>query len=483
MKKIYVFLICLLGIGTLSHAQQIPNTTQYLVNPYSLNTSYAGLGDGFEAYISYKKQSINYDYTPRTMGLSLNASVGKKVGLGLSLVNDKSGVFNTIYGSASYTYHVKLATDHNLGLSLSAGIANKNIDLTGVMLDPTNYNASGDPVIRDIGTGDNKTSTYIGAGLLYRWKTLQIGASLPYLTTFNEYIFYYSLKQTYIAHASYDWEIDDNWNLEPWFIARGTENAPWTFDVAVLAKFKQMLWFGINYRKNTIMGAIVGGEIAKGLILHYTYNFAMPFDEYKGPIGDDKETHDITIGYHFGARKKKDQDLEEMYRKKSAEQIDSLMKVTQAVAVNMKSLNDSIADVNRAYNDELKKTNDDLMNYTKNIDDQVSKLNSQLDSLNNKLERQFKTYSTRGAVRTDRDGSTSSVDAGYYTVIASFRNESNAKRALEIYKAHNAFYIYNAARAWYYVYTDKFDNLEDGLARMKELRKGEFTDSWVHIYR
>ncbi len=486
MKRIYLFLICLLGIGTLAQAQQIPATSEHLVNPYILNTSYAGLGDGVEAFISYKKQSINYEYTPRTMGLSLNLPVwDKKMGLGISVSNDKTDIINTIFGRLSYTYHVKLATDHSLDLSVNFGIANKNIDVTGAMIDPTNHGGSyiDDPVLRDIYNSDSKTSTYFGAGLLYRWKTLHIGASLPYLATFNEEIYYYALKQTYIIHASYDWEVHDNWDIQPWVIARGTEDAPWNYNISLMAKFKKVVWLGANYNKNSVMGVIAGGEIARGLILHYTYNFAMPFDDYKGPVGDGKETHDVTLGFRFGAKKKKEDNLDEMYRKKSADQIDSLMKVTQAIANNVKTLNDSIADANKAYAEELKRQNDDIKNYTRSVEDQVVKLNTQLDSLNTKLERQFKTYQASGAVRTYRDGTTRSVDAGYYTVIASFRNESNAKRALEIYKEHNAFYIYNASRKWYYVYTDKYDTLEDGLARMRELRKGQFTDAWVHIYR
>jgi len=479
MKRIYLFLICLLGIGTLTQAQQIPATSEHLVNPYILNTSYAGLSDGVEAYASFKKQSINYEYTPRTLGLSINGRVWKKMGLGLSLTNDKTDIFSTTYARVSYAYHVRLAEHHYLDLSLSFGIANKHIDITEVMTDPTNHPGIIDPILQDIGDKSNRVTTYFGAGILYRWKELQVGASLPYLATFNEYIWYYDLKQSYIIHAAYDWEVHDNWDLQPWVIARGTENTPWSFDISLLAKYKKLVWLGASYRKNSVMGIIAGGEIAKNLILHYTYNFAMPFDEYKGPVGDGKETHDVTIGYHFGAKKKKSDDLEEMYRKKSAEQIDSLMKVTQAIA----KLNDSIAKANKAYVEGLQQQNNDIIIYTKSVEDKVSKLNTQLDSLNNKLEKQFKTYQASGAVRTYRDGTTMSVEAGYYTVIASFRNESNAKRALEIYKEHNAFYIYNASRKWYYVYTDKYDNLENGLTRMRELRKGQFTDAWVHIYR
>jgi type IX secretion system PorP/SprF family membrane protein len=244
MKRIYLFLICFIGVISLSQAQQYPVTTQYLVNPYSINTSYAGLGDGFEAFISYKKQSINYDYTPRTMGLYLNGPVGKskKVGLGLSIVNDKTDIFNTIYGSASYAYHVKLAENHYLDLSLMAGVANKSIDLTDVVLDPRNHPGIIDPVVQSIGTKGDKTSGFLGAGLVYRWKNLAIGGYAPYLTTFNEDIFYYDLKQSYIIHASYDWKIDDNWNVEPWAIMRGAENSPWNYDFAVIGKYKQKVW-------------------------------------------------------------------------------------------------------------------------------------------------------------------------------------------------------------------------------------------------
>jgi DNA repair exonuclease SbcCD ATPase subunit len=179
------------------------------------------------------------------------------------------------------------------------------------------------------------------------------------------------------------------------------------------------------------------------------------------------------------------------------EQVDSLSDMTRELQEKLRLLNDSIRKMNKDQVEDIKKTIDDselskqntrIDKRTENIETDISALNEKISTLEEsiqnykqKVESKFRVISTRDAVRDDNKP----VDAGYYVVIGSFRIQENAKKAQEIYKDVNPFIIHNTRRGWYYVYSDKFDNLDPALERMRALRAepDRFDDAWVHIYR
>lgn len=491
MKRITLFLIiCLTGSSVL-FAQQVPLNYQYMIDPYSLNPAMAGMNGGFEAYLGIKKDRLDADYSPRTITFDMNAPLGKKVAIGGLVMDDQAGIFRNTYAQLSYTFHARFGENHGLGMSIFGGINAKRIGLNDI-----NVQATNDPLFN--GKQEMKeTALNYGAALNYHLKGLNLGISVPGLYSDNNK--FYEFKRHYVGHVSYQFNVAPKWQLTPVVILRGAEVAPWNYEGTAIVTYDEKYYLGATYRKNSIGAFSLGGFLTDNIVLHYAYDFTLPFDDYRGVIGDKKGGHEIAIGYRFNGKKpnKKDLILEELQTKSRATQVDSLSQLTKDLQERLRSLSDSLNMLNRSQEDIMRKaldeskmnrTTDAINRRTETIETDVNALNqkimeleSTLETTRKRVESRFRTMSTRDAVRDDNKP----VDAGYYVVIGSFRVEANAKRAVEIYKDVNPFIIHNVSRSWYYVYSNRFDQLQPALDRMRELRAepGRFDDAWVHIYR
>ena len=73
------------------NAQQDPQFTDYMFNTLTVNSAYAGSRDHFTATVLHRSQWVGLDGAPTTQSFSIDSPVGKNVGLGFSVVNDRLG--------------------------------------------------------------------------------------------------------------------------------------------------------------------------------------------------------------------------------------------------------------------------------------------------------------------------------------------------------------------------------------------------------
>src|SRR5215211_7809312 len=125
MKRTFAILVCVAAVQS-AFAQQRPHYTQYILNNYILNPALTGIENYTDVKISGRDQWAGLQGAPRTMYLSIHAPLGKKDyktsatsyqvpgenprgtsywenytaseshhGVGLSIINDKTGAYNT----------------------------------------------------------------------------------------------------------------------------------------------------------------------------------------------------------------------------------------------------------------------------------------------------------------------------------------------------------------------------------------------------
>ncbi len=106
MKKITIFL----AIGFLlffneTNAQQDPQYTQYMYNMNVVNPAYAGSRGTLSLGLLGRSQWTSVDGAPKTLTFDVHAPLGKKVGVGLSVIADEIGPAKeqNIYADFSYT--------------------------------------------------------------------------------------------------------------------------------------------------------------------------------------------------------------------------------------------------------------------------------------------------------------------------------------------------------------------------------------------
>ena len=132
MKKITIFL----AFGFLlffneTKAQQDPQYTQYMYNMNVVNPAYAGSRGTLSLGLLGRSQWTSVDGAPKSFTFDAHAPLGKKVGVGLSVISDEIGPAKeqNIYADVSYT----LATSDvgRLAFGLKGGVTLLNVNLLG----------------------------------------------------------------------------------------------------------------------------------------------------------------------------------------------------------------------------------------------------------------------------------------------------------------------------------------------------------------
>ena len=280
-------------------AQQLPLSNQYTINKFSLSPAYAGTGESFEIFGTYRNEWMNIPGAPETKTISANGLICKKMGLGGSISRQNAGIFENLSAMASYAYHAKFSGGHTLSFGLGLGLLESHVNIAGAagqMNDPVAANnADVTDMVFDA-----------GFGILYRFKGLSAGIGAPRVLT-NK-IKNHEGKNVYmnntqeVINLGYKYSFNNDWTIDP--VAKIDLVKQTTFDtyyeVAVPVIYKNRIWVSPIYKK-TAMAFGIGGIPYNNFIFNYSYEFSSA-----GGMGESGGTHEITIGWRMSAKKKSD---------------------------------------------------------------------------------------------------------------------------------------------------------------------------------
>src|ERR1700704_975127 len=107
-----------------ANAQYEPLFTQYMFNETFINPAYAGSHENVATTLLYRNQWVGLDGSPKTQTLSIHAPVCKrKLGLGLSVMNETIGVSHQLGVYADFAYRI-LFDRSVLAFGLQGGFVN-----------------------------------------------------------------------------------------------------------------------------------------------------------------------------------------------------------------------------------------------------------------------------------------------------------------------------------------------------------------------
>lgn len=274
MKKLYLTLGALSLLSCLEvHAQQNPQYTQYMYNMSVVNPAYAGSKDAVSMGALYRKQWAGFDGAPETGTFFINSRVGKKVGVGLSFINDRIGPVteNNIYGDFSYT--LELGGVHKLALGVKAGATFHSANLfsdigNGYTIDPD------DPAF-----GQDSKSTLFNAGIgaYYYTDKYFVGLGVPNLI--KEYYLNYDGKDFgqreihMYLNGGYVFDLDQDWKLKPSTMIKYALNSPVSFDVNMNVMYLNKIEAGVSYRLEDAVGGMINYRVTPQLRVGYAYDY------------------------------------------------------------------------------------------------------------------------------------------------------------------------------------------------------------------
>jgi type IX secretion system PorP/SprF family membrane protein len=300
MKRLIIISIMLILGFENSNAQQLPQFTQYMYNTIAINPAYAGSRNALSIVGLNRNQWAGFDGGPQTQTLSIHSPLrNEKIGLGLSLINDKTGFENFTYVYADFSYTIEANEDISVSFGLKGG-------MSYYKLAEELYNSSEisqDPYFDE---RLNRWNPNFGAGVLFHSNRWYFGVSIPKLINhdLNNSTDYAALEQVhYYAIGGYVFDLNRNLKLKPSFLVKYTKGAPFSTDLSANLLFDEKFWIGGSYRINGVQrdfGALVDFQASDQFRIGYTYE--IPTGEIRPYTSG---SHEILLMYEFKFNKKK----------------------------------------------------------------------------------------------------------------------------------------------------------------------------------
>lgn len=267
MKRL--ILLVFVFFSVLCSAQQDAQFTQYMYNTISVNPAYAGSRGALSVFGLYRTQWIGLDGAPETSTFSINTPLNNsKLGLGVSLVNDKIGPTNENTLSADLSYSVPTSETFKLSFGIKATANLFNLDVSKL-----SFEDQDDPQFQGL---DNKFTPNIGAGVYWHSDKAYLGFSIPNFIETNRYedndTAIFKEKINYYFMAGYVFDLNYDIKFKPALLTKMVQGAPLQVDASGNFMFYDKFVIGLAYRWSASVSAMAGFQVSDGLYIGYGYD-------------------------------------------------------------------------------------------------------------------------------------------------------------------------------------------------------------------
>lgn len=293
MKRIIKSLILLLIPLSLA-GQLTPVTSQYVLNPLSINPAYAGNRGALNIAAFYRRQWAGIPGAPETMTLAADAPfLDSKLGLGFSITNDKIGVTKETHFLTNYSYKINMDKG-SLSLGLGAGLITTNTAWSDlVVLDPGDENYLTNSrvfVVPDFTFGAYYSNQNYFAGL-------SIPKLLGYKFNYDKNKYTLMVKPgnyNYLLNAGYVYTLNQKIKLFPSTLITISPGEKLLVDLNAYVSLNDRIWAGASYRNGRSLGLLCQFAVNNQFRIAYTYDFDF------GTLGQySNGSHEIMLRYEF----------------------------------------------------------------------------------------------------------------------------------------------------------------------------------------
>ncbi|MEO6820588.1 MAG: type IX secretion system membrane protein PorP/SprF [Ginsengibacter sp.] len=332
MKKFCVIVVVLFS-SLAGSAQQQPQYTQYIINNYIINPALSGIENYTDVKISHRHQWVGINDAPITTYLTIQGPIGKKDdrtsatsfdipgenprgksywqtytappphhGIGLKVINDRTGPLNNLSAYGSYAYHIGLSPRTSLAAGFEVGIKSLSLHTRDLIFDPDNP-FSVDPAV---GNSEviNRIKPDMGAGLWLYSADFFAGVSAQQIIPQTIYFSQNTVKTSgfkLVPHlfvtAGYRFQLNDDIFALPSIMIKYVQPLPLQADVNIKLQYRDFLWVGGSYRTFDGFAGLAGINVSNTFNISYAYDYTTSL---LGTIS--KGTHEIVLGFLINNR-------------------------------------------------------------------------------------------------------------------------------------------------------------------------------------
>ena len=317
MKRLRIItVIGFLAVMPVLSGQQFPMYSQYIMNGFLLNPSYAG-SDYYTTFgLTVREQWLNFPDAPSTYAAAfqtrlLNDSYitkstavrkkidrptrGGRVGVGGYLFSDHNGIMHRTGLQVAYAYHLPINDEQQLSFGLSLSAYQYFVDISGAMM-PDDVN---DELLNNY-----DRVVYIpdaNFGISYMTRRYYAGFSMTNLfrgalmignggENGNSQLGHYFLTGGLRFYPAADWVIEPSMMLKSSDMLFKSVQ----LDVTGRVYYKEDYWLGLSYRTTDAIVLLAGLKVDR-FYLGYAFDFT--FSEIRSYTYG---THELTVLARFG---------------------------------------------------------------------------------------------------------------------------------------------------------------------------------------
>ena len=318
LRIILQAIVLSLGFGT-AFSQQVPMYSQYIMNGFLINPSFAGRDGYTTVNLTVREQWVGMSGAPSTYAASFQTRIlknsfiskstavrkkivkptkGGKVGLGGYIFNDNNGIMHRTGFSLAYAYHISMGRTGGIPNDLSFGLAMTAYQFA-VNMDNKVLNNPDDPLLNsydksvfipDFSFGASFTTSryYVGFAMtnLLRGSLLIADTSKNKTTQLGNYYLTGGIK----------FPLSLDWTIEPSAFIKASDMffKSAQMDLTARAYYKDDYWAGVSWRTGDAIIAMVG-------LKYDRFYFAYAFDFTLTDIRSQSfGTHELSLAVKFG---------------------------------------------------------------------------------------------------------------------------------------------------------------------------------------
>jgi type IX secretion system PorP/SprF family membrane protein len=305
MKRVIIAALILTLLGNFkSQAQQMPQFTQYMFNPYIVNPAVGGTHNFYQIRYNNRFQWVGVTDAPQTYSISAYGPHGSKdMGFGGNLFFDVTGPTSRTGGLFSYSYNMQLTES---GMRVSGGLS---LGFLMFRADGSKFEFGDNFEINDPAILESTKSVFTPdatMGVLFYSTQYFFGLSIHQLFGQNLYktklldengdFSHYGinrLKQHFMLSGGMLFRLTGDFGIEPSTLIKYMIGSPIQLDLNAKVTYRDEFWGGLSLRWQDGIALLFGYNYDKYLF-GYSFDYSLTgIRKFNGG------SHEIMIGYMF----------------------------------------------------------------------------------------------------------------------------------------------------------------------------------------
>lgn len=279
--------------ATVIAQETAPNFLSYRYNMNMLNPAYAGVDEKQELNLGFRRESYGLQNDPVTQFVSYSRSLKKNLGIGLSIVNDKTFISKQTDIVIDLSYKLQLDRKTDLYFGMKAGGVVNNIDFASLELN--------DPIF---GSSISSFNPTMGVGAHIKGERFYLDLSVPNLLlsdvqkpvmdNIGEYTETVNAKLHLYLGGGYRISVSEKLDLTPSIFTRIVADQDALIDISTVADISNLVEAGVTYRVGT---SFIGSVMLKLIEnTHFGYAYESVTSDFSNVS---RGTHEFILRFKF----------------------------------------------------------------------------------------------------------------------------------------------------------------------------------------